>query len=356
VTNGDPLAISGQVFGEYIAEGFRGHGAFGWVYNAIHSPSGTLVALKILNPNAGLIQQQEFDNEGALLLKMTGASNVVDLLDSGEEYKEVTLPGGVKLPVRFRYHVLERADDCLDQLLLDVASLDWTSRLHLFRDAVLGVHQMHGRRLAHRDLKAANCLLFKEGRGLKVKIADLGRSRDLRQQPRAPVQAYAFERGDPDFAPPELLWGSGEDVPQNHICADLYGLGSLLYELVLGHGITGIALLGQYNQIRHHRGLSSNESRRRTYRARLPEIRDWYQPAFHVFGQAAPPAIRFHTGSMLRQLCDPDPMKRLPQLAPGKRRQPNNDLCWLLNKVDIVRLTLSNDLKQSQRLRSRKGV
>lgn len=349
----DPLGITGRNFAGYSVEAYRGAGAFGFVYNAVDVASDTPLALKILNPGASLMPVQEFVNEGNLLLKMTGASGVLDLLDTGEESIPVPLPTGGTIALPFRYHALERAEDSLAALLPELDSLDWTSRLRLFRDVVLGLHQMHDRDIVHRDLKAENCLLFRDGRGLQAKVADLGRSRDLNMPPAA--LSYATERGDPTFAPPELLWGSGADTRQTHVCADLYGLGSLLFELGVGQGLTGVALLGRLGTVNHHRLLPTDVERRRSYEARVAEIRGWYQPSFAAFDAALPPAIRGHAGALLRQLCDPDPRRRLPRLRPGVRGAPGNGLCWLLNRVDIIRLTYANHLKQQQRLQSRKG-
>jgi len=354
--NADPLAIIGQSFGEYEVLAFRDRGNFGLIYEARYRPTGTPVALKILRPSAGWEQQREFDNEGNLLLKMTGAGGVVDILDTDHVTVNVTAAGGAaQFPVRLRYHVLELADGCLTELLTNLPALDWPSRLGLFRNVVLGIHQMHSRKLVHRDVKGSNCLLFMDGRSVVAKINDLGRSRDLDQPPGALPLDYVFGRGDPDFAPPELLWGLGDDLPATHRAADLYGLRSVFFELAVGQGITALALFPQAVTIVPHQSLPLNR-RRATYHARLAEIRDWYQPAFQIFDGAVPAAIRQQAGRLVRQLCDPDPERRLPQVALGRRRSTGKELGWLLNRVDILRLTLNNDLKQVERLRLRKGV
>lgn len=287
---------------------------------------------------------------------MTGARGVVDILDAGDVTVNVVVAGGVaQFAVKLQYHVLELAEGSLDELLIGLSALDWPSRLALFRNIVLGVHQMHGKQLVHRDLKAANCLLFAEGSGLTAKLSDLGRSRDLSQAPGTLPLDYVYGRGDPDFAPPELLWGLGDDSPLTHRCADLYGLGSVLCELAVGQGITGLALFPQAATVMAHRSLPPAQ-RRAAYQARLAEIRDWYHPIFQIFDAAAPAAIRQHAGRLIRQLCDPEPQRRLPQVALGKRAPRPNDLCWLLDRVDVLRLTLGNAIRQAQGLYSRKGV
>lgn len=352
----DPLGIVAQQLGVYRVDDFRSSGAFAFVYAATHTPSGATVALKLLNPNAGWPQQREFDNEGNLLLKMSGSSAVVGLLDSDVvTVQVVATAGAASFPVKLRYHVLELADGCLDELIADLSHLDWPSRLALFRDAVLGIHQLHNRHVVHRDLKSPNCLLFREGGEVRVKVGDLGRARDLQQPAGAVPLDYVFGRGDPDFAPPEFLWGLGDDSPDTHRRADLYGLGSLLFELGVGQGITGLAVFPQAQHVLAHHQLAATQ-RSAAYRARLAEIRGWYEGPFRLFEAAVPKSIRPHASRLVRLLCDPDPRLRVPQVAPGRRSLPTDGLPWLLHRADVLRLTLRNDIRQTERLRSRKGV
>lgn len=351
----DPLGLTGNKLGGYDVEEFISSGAFAFVYAASRPGNPRRFALKILNPSAGAQQILEFENEGSLLFKLSDCSGVVDILESLEEPTVVTGQGGLRLSIRLRFHVLGRADGCLTELLADVSSLDWPSRLSLFRGLVLGVHQMHLRSIVHRDLKAANALLYLTGGGVAARISDLGRSRDLGDPASVPPLVYRFTRGDPDFTPPEFLWYLGEDTPLGHRCADLYGLGSMLFELTLGHGLTSAALFPLQALIVPDLSLSDHQ-RAQTYRARLAEVRAWLEPHFQLFEQAAPSAIRPQAGQLLRQLCDPDPAARLPRVRPGHRAPRQDELNWLLNRVDMLRLTIRNSLRQQETLMTRKGV
>jgi serine/threonine protein kinase len=353
VISSDPLNIIGYALGEYEIVSYRRSGGFGHVYEALHTDTETIVALKILNPSAGWAQIKEFENEGTLLLKMTGASQVVTLLDKGNSIIDVEVMngGGVRFPMLLRYQVLELADGSLDDLLSDLNELDWPSRIGIFRDIVLGIHQLHLRNIVHRDLKAPNCLLTVAGNSVTAKVGDLGRARDLTQP--AAANEYSFGRGDQNFAPPEMLFGAGIDSEISHRCGDLYGIGSVLFELTLGQGITGLSLFPQQATINAHRSLPLND-RRSEYIARIPEIRSWYEPYFELFDTAVHRAIRQPAGRLIRQLCDPDPQERLPLVAPGRRAPRTGELTWLLRRADILRLTLNNDIRQARRLQSRK--
>jgi len=351
----DPLGLIGNSFGGYNVAGYCGSGAFAYVYRATQPGTTASVALKILNPRAGAEQMLEFENEGTLLFKLSGCRAVVDIIESSEELTQVSASGGVAFPVRLRFHVLRLADGCLDELVADVSALDWPSRLSLLRNLVLGVHQMHGKGLVHRDLKAANSLLFLTTDGVEARVADLGRSRDLAENPQVSPRRYQSTRGDPNFAPPELLWALGEDRPIVHRCADLYGLGSLLFELTLGQSITAIALFPHSTIFMADYSLDPQQ-RLLSYRSRIPEIRSWFEPSFELFEAATPASLRPQAGQLIRQLCDPDPMKRLPQTKPGRRGERLDGLNWLLRRVDILRLTLNNNLRQQQRVHSQKRI
>ena len=169
----DPFV--GQTLSGYRIEGRRAEGAFSWVYEATHIASGTVVAIKMLQPTAGPEQIREFDNEGDLLVALSGAEHVVNILDTQISRLSVSLPGSsAPLPISAHFHVLELADGCLDTVIANLAVIPWAERLGLFRDAVHGVHQMHRHSVAHRDLKSANCLLFEmSGGSVIVKINEL---------------------------------------------------------------------------------------------------------------------------------------------------------------------------------------
>lgn len=207
----DPAFFLGRVLNDYDVLSFRGQGAFSLVYEARHLPTSSIVALKILKPTANLDQIREFENEGHLLLNLSGATRVVNILDTGTAFLPVTAaPGAGTTPIPVRYHALELAAGCLDEVVANLATIPWVERLALYRDVVLGAHQMHLHVVMHRDLKSSNCLLFEAGaKVLQAKVTDLGRGRDLSQPALAAAVLYRVGRGDPNFWPPEMFWSLG---------------------------------------------------------------------------------------------------------------------------------------------------
>jgi serine/threonine protein kinase len=345
----------GQTLQDYRVDAYLAEGGFGLVFAGTELATSRSVALKVLSQTAPPEQQLEFATEADLLYHLKKSSGVVDYIAHGAEPVIVTVPGtGAQVPLMARFIVLELATGCLEELLINRHHLAWSERLQLFRGAVLGVHQMHLAGMVHRDLKASNCLLFVEGQSRTTcKVSDLGRSRDLSRPPRFTAAEYLHGRGDLRFAPPELLWLQGKDDPQKWRCADLYGLGSILFEVATGQGITGVALGSGPARVGALLRMTPAE-RAADFAGRREELRGRYEIAIEIFRAELPPVLRQPATALLRQLCDPDPADRLPRIAPGRRRSPGGGLEWLLNRVSILSKTLYKAELQAARLAKRK--
>ena len=298
------------------------------------------VAVKLLDPNRAteLVAVAEFETESDLLARLAPCKNVINYVGTWSSTVQVTL-GGMLMALSVRFHVLELADGSLEDLLPDRDLLSWTSKLDLLRDAVCGAHQMHLRRVLHRDLKCANALLVHMGgKGHIVKVADLGRSRSLSVAPRLLPDGYAPGRGDPSFAPPEYIWLLGQADPRSLVRADLYLLGSLFFELCTGQGLTAVAFPGEWVVAAGYTG----PSRAAQYQDRLSGLRAGLELALGLFARQLPPVIRQPACAFVRQLCDPDPLSREFRFR-AERRLPDVGLQWVIRRLDILRLTLLRD-------------
>ncbi|HTR89421.1 MAG TPA: protein kinase family protein, partial [Solirubrobacteraceae bacterium] len=235
------LFLSETLAGRYRPTRHLASGAFSGAFLARDAHTGLPVAAKILKlSQAGRLEaRQEFRGEVELLERLTACDRVIDLLDSGEHVVHLShaLSGG-SIPVATEYSVLELAAGSLADLILYGTDFGWPDRLRLYRDVVKGVHQMHLKRIVHRDVKAENGLVTE--RPPAAKIADLGRAHDTTQPPRFAVEAYLLGRGDTRFAPFEFLWLQGTQDPDEQALADLYLLGSLLFEITTGVALTAL--------------------------------------------------------------------------------------------------------------------
>ena len=264
-------ACIGQTLsGRYRLAAHIGDGYFSHVFKANDQQTGALAAVKMLTPSAtsdpGAVM--EFDEEGTLLEKSERARNVVSLIESGQSDLFIDI-GGSPTRMRVRFHVLELGDGSLDELLPHRHELSWRAKMLLFRDVVSGVHQMHGKRIMHRDIKSSNVLLFDAKKPVATaKISDLGRSRNLDRSPRFSPSGYTSGRGDHSYAPPEFLWNlaDGNDITALRR-ADIYLLGSVLFEIATGLGITAVTLPDWQLHL-HATAAMDIEDREASFRAR----------------------------------------------------------------------------------------
>lgn len=323
--------LLGQEINEFRLLSILGQGGFGIVFEALDSLRDRRVALKVLIPNDDDDATLEFGREGELLQRLSDASNVLNILDSGTFNLRVQIGIGGIVALPIRYHVCELADGCLEALLAHRDSLNWVERLQLWRGVILGVHQMHLKQVVHRDLKSENCLLFALPKNrVDCKVSDLGRARYLGAPAQHSFQEYLTGRGDLRFAPPEFLWLQGENSSRTHRAADLYGLGSILFEVATGQGITAISLGYGPEVLSQALKLGARNST-----IDLSGLRGKYEPAFQLFASNLPKAISKSGLELVRQLCDPVPEARFPR----SRRTENShhrSLEWLLRRADIL--------------------
>lgn len=335
LTSGEACALlQGKTLAGWEVLEYLGHGAFAHVF-AARDGAHRRAAMKVLDLQAGVEQRREFQNEGDLLTTLDRSSSVVDLLMTSTETVPMAVSGSAtNIPVPVSFHVLEYADDCLDKLLAYRHRLSWPDRLHLYRGAVLGIHQMHLSSIAHRDLKAANCLVFERPKAaVDAKVCDLGRSRDCSKPPAAPPFAYLYGRGDPSYAAPEMLWLQGAATASAHFAADLYAVGSLLFEVATGQGLTVSALGPAVNYMGVAMNLTETERAAR-FSAALPDLRTQFEIAFQLLAAEVEPVIRQPLTDVVRRLCDPDPSRRGPRVLPGLN--PREPLLWTIERVDSL--------------------
>ena len=352
--NESQLYIGEVAGGRYEIVEFLGSGKFSGVFIG-RDRAGRDVAVKVLSlghsgsPEAVF----EFEEDVRLLKLLSARSNVVDILDDGMLTLEITVaavPAPTPVRIAVPYMVLELAVGGLDRLLLRRHEVSWVDKFVILREAVKGVHQMHCERVVHRDLKADNVLLFDRG-PVKAKVTDLGRSRNMREAPRF-ARAYEVPRGMLAFAPPELLWRRGSDDSICGLRADLYLLGSLLFEVVTGQGVTAMVFPNPRAILDYAESLSAADLDRE-YLERLPDMREQYEHAYRIFEAELPRAVAREATRLLRQLTDPMPEAR--ELKRPFRNLPTRwDLNWLLQKIDILIKVLTVSEKPPRRYRRRK--
>jgi serine/threonine protein kinase len=194
----------------YRILGLIGTGQFGRVYCAIHRQTGEFVALKDLD-------QQKFPThlflrEVRLLLTLKHP-NIVSC--QGLEYHR-----------QGRYLVMDYCEGgTLRDLLENEGKLDLLTGLKLIEQVLLGLEAAHQQNIIHCDLKPENILLNVTKNGWNARISDFGVARIL-QELDLPVGLG--DLGSPAYMAPERYYG------QYSYGSDLYAVGVMLYELVMG--------------------------------------------------------------------------------------------------------------------------
>ncbi|MFN0056561.1 MAG: protein kinase domain-containing protein [Planctomycetales bacterium] len=197
----------------YEVLGELGRGGMGVVYRARQSGLNRIVAIKmvIAGGHAGSEQLARFRAEAEAVAKLQHP-NIVQVYDIGEQDG---------LP----FFSLEYVDGMpLDKDLAGKPQPDATSA-RIIQTLAKAMQFAHEHGIVHRDLKPANVLLTKDG---IPKISDFGLAKQLESDSSKTRTGTIM--GTPSYMAPEQ--GRGEK--QVGSLADVYALGSMLYEMICG--------------------------------------------------------------------------------------------------------------------------
>lgn len=157
---------------------------------------------------------------------------IVKILGAG------TITDGAHVPIL--YLIFEKADGDIRSLLGSLGAVEDAWRLKHLHQVAIGLAQLHQQKVAHQDLKPSNVFVFEE-KNEGAKIGDLGRASRMGRM----AEHDAFQiAGDPNYAPPEQIYGyEAQDWVNRREACDLYHLGSLICFLFTGLSpTTGILL------------------------------------------------------------------------------------------------------------------
>ncbi len=203
-------AVDPLIIGEYRVVAQLGRGGMSAVYLGWHADMRRRVALKLLcQPSASVA--------------------VTDMLAEVQATARLQHPNVIQL-----YHVLEYDNQLcmvleyvgggtLSQRLAQEAALDFMAIARIMLALAQAVQYAHEAGVLHLDLKPSNVLLTEDG---QPKIADFGLAR---------LQGFFDDppklAGTPRYMAPEQTW-AGRALG---VWTDVYGLGTILYQLLTGH-------------------------------------------------------------------------------------------------------------------------
>ncbi len=210
-----------------------GQGGMGQVWLAEHTLLKRRAAIKVLRPSVSESDEivTRFFNEARATTAISDPG-IVQIFDFGHH-----TDGSA-------YIVMELLDgETLDKRLDRVGTLSVDDALRFMRQVASSLGAAHACQIVHRDLKPENIFLIRDNEvpgGERAKILDFGIAK-LTQDPFAKKTQTAALIGTPMFMSPEQCRGAGH-VDQR---ADIYSLGCVLFNLLVGHPPFDAAGMGE---------------------------------------------------------------------------------------------------------------
>ena len=195
----------------YAIERLAGRGGFGAVYRARQTSTGRHVAIKVAR-NLSRNQLKRNQREANVAAQLDHP-NLVRLYDYGTNDL-------------YSYYIFEWVDENLSERLA-VSLISLTQVVEWMVQLSQGVSFLHGLKIIHRDLKPSNILVTAQD---QVKLTDFGIVKDLSDPANTASNARAI--GTPGFMSPEQVGLNGVPVGPY---TDVYGLGAVLYAMLVGH-------------------------------------------------------------------------------------------------------------------------
>jgi WD40 repeat protein/serine/threonine protein kinase len=209
-------------FGSYHAVGVLGEGGMGIVYLAEQrEPIRRRVALKVLkhgDDRPSFFARFESERQALAMMDHPNIARVYDAgaTEDGRPYFAMEYVPGIP--------ITEYCDRNL---------LGFRERLTLFQQVCWAVQHAHQKGIIHRDLKPSNVLVtLQDGRAVP-KVIDFGVAKAVNQRltERTLFTETGMLVGTPEYMSPEQADLTGLDVDTT---TDVYSLGVLLYELLVG--------------------------------------------------------------------------------------------------------------------------
>ena len=204
------MALTRQIRrSQYRILGLVGQGQFGRVYCAIHRKTGELVAIKDLHKDR--FPTHKFLRELRFLISL--------------EHPSIVTCHALEHSVSGRQLVLDYCEgNTLRSLLESDTELTVQEALGFVLDILAALECAHHQGIVHCDIKPENILMELTPGGWVARVSDLGIAR-LSQEVK---QADMGHTGSPAYMAPERFYN------QHPPAADLYAVGIILYELLLG--------------------------------------------------------------------------------------------------------------------------
>ncbi len=207
-----------EIIGPYKIQTLLSKGGMGWLYMGIDPKTKTPAAVKVL-PTSLVDNQESLDRflKESKLTSLTNHPNIVKL------YGEGAWEGGLYIAMEWIRGV------SLRQFLTN-QSFSLKRSLEIILQICYALKHLHENHIIHRDLKPENILITEEG---LIKVVDFGIAQMVQD---TPLLFSSKIVGTPNYMSPE------QKKKPNEVSytSDIYSLGVLAYELILGKLSFGI--------------------------------------------------------------------------------------------------------------------
>lgn len=219
--------MSRASIGDYVVTSKLGSGSFAVVYKGYHKVTKVPVAIKAMSLhklNSKLLANLEME---IAIMRQIDHPNIVKLYEIKKTEKHMYLmleycAGGDLQQYMRRQQKAAPGLSASQEKRMDM--LPEPVAQHFLRELAKGMKCLWQHNLIHRDLKPQNLLLVEDSATSVLKIADFGFARHLATTSLAETLC-----GSPLYMAPEILKFQKYDAK-----ADLWSVGTILYEMVVG--------------------------------------------------------------------------------------------------------------------------
>jgi serine/threonine protein kinase len=221
------LEIGCEIDGRYRIERAVGEGGYATVYRASQKAVGRPVAVKVMKPDGPGSEEsserradrvERFRREARVLARLQSPATVT-LHDFGE--------------TRGHFYMVLEFVDGVPLTALHGEQLAPGRVVAILEQALESLGEAHDHGIVHRDVKPDNLMLYQHrGHRERLKILDFGIAKVLRALDEQTLRQITGEStlvGTPRYVAPENATNRDPGPP-----ADIYGLGLVAYEMLLG--------------------------------------------------------------------------------------------------------------------------
>ncbi len=215
LTSGEILLSLPEKIGPYKIESLLNQGGMSLLYLGLHPDNRQPLAIKVLSPSYVTHPEavERFLQE-AHIIEMSNHPNIVKLFGQGEWEK------GLYIAMEFIHGV------SLKQFIMQ-HSLSMKRAIEIVLQVAYALLHLHAHGVIHRDLKPENILIDEEG---EIRVIDFGIAQLHDESEESKALNESRFLGTPHYMSPEQ-----KDNPSSvTFASDIYSLGVILYELILG--------------------------------------------------------------------------------------------------------------------------